>query len=178
MQPNNQIPSYATTPERIAYIQNLMTQGNGQPIALNNGQDVYTMQNGQLTFNGQPISAGSGTGTQTIAGDLGTAGLPFDPNAYNRQVQTAGGGTVMDNASGQPNPSSTQSPVSSQLGALSTATNTNGVGNSTSGNQMLPGQVGASLGNIASPQTQTSQVNAINTDPNNITGYQNTNSIK
>jgi len=66
-----------------------------------------------------------------------------------------------------------------QIGALNQGaipTTNNGVGNSTSGTQFLPGQIGASFGNISQPMTpQDQQRQAIKTDPNNITGYQDIN---
>lgn len=80
----------------------------------------------------------------------------------------------------------TNSNISPQISALNTSTapqsaiptTNNGVGNSTSGNQMLPGQTGASFGNISQQMTpQDQQRQAIKTDPNNITGYQDLNTI-
>lgn len=68
--------------------------------------------------------------------------------------------------------------VAPQMNALNASTpvaptTNNGVGNSTSGNQMLPGQTAASFGNISQQMTpQDQQRQAIKTDPNNITGYQ------
>lgn len=89
----------------------------------------------------------------------------------------------------------TTPPIAGQIGAIPTSNN--GVGNSTSGNQVTPttpqvlptagngvgnstsgGQVGASIGNISQQMTpQDQQRQAIGTDPNNITGYQNMNPI-
>lgn len=81
-------------------------------------------------------------------------------------------------------PTATPAPIPGQLNALNTTTQSatpttdNGVGNSTSGSQLLPGQTSASLGNISNQMTpQEQQRQAIGTDPNNITGYQDTSKI-
>jgi len=73
--------------------------------------------------------------------------------------------------------------ISGQLSAIPQTSNSSStssdslVGNSTSGSQYSPGQVGASLGNIAQQTPQDAQRQALKTDPNNITGYQNTNPL-
>lgn len=94
---------------------------------------------------------------------------------YNNTIANQGnnlGQTSMVQNNPVPNSNITNQVNSLNQGA--TPTTDNGVGNSTSGTQYSPGQTAASFGQI--PQNQQRQ-SLVNQDPNNITGYQNTNTL-
>lgn len=96
---------------------------------------------------------------------------PGNPNNYvANQTQALQNQIPNNNVITPPTPSPNLAP---QINALNTPTTNNGVGNSMSGSQYTPGQVAAGFGNISNPLiSQDQQRQAIKTDLNNITGYQ------
>lgn len=143
-------------------------------------------QQGVVTGFGNASLAQGGQGVPTPQSIANEANVFAQQQAVIRQQNANefgiqhGTGTTNPWGTAQNPPSTPNSNIGSQLGAISNPsisgtqgaipTTNSGVGNSTSGNQYTPGQTGASFGAI--PQEQQRQ-SLVNTDPNNITGYQN-----
>lgn len=118
------LPSYANTAQGFQQVKDWLA-GNSGYQALNNGQDVWTAKNGQISFNGNAVQDISGSSpidtskwdstidstaaTLNNANTAAKAAPSFTPPAngqYSIPVTRADGSMVMTNAQGQPDPAS------------------------------------------------------------------------